>query len=312
MFGVLSLVLFVLVLLLGIEYVSLRRLTEETLELKEEYGSYVLACKRLLVESDRAYALQAGVDGIPNGGDEVIGPEQPFKFTLSFPAGSKIFSSDGVESDDDLAASTFLPINRDLDYLEQAAEAFIASQEPSTQIPAIKANGGKKRPAAKPRKRMAVKTPVRKAKRSSSGDVYSGLQRDFLFSYPVERSRFWISSRFGKRKMSGGGVRFHYGLDMAALKGTAVKAAASGVVATAGYSPGYGNSVVLIHNRKYKTRYAHLNKIGVKVGQKVSRGELIGTVGDTGNVRKAGKDGSHLHFEVLAFGRQLNPLNFLR
>ena len=62
---------------------------------------------------------------------------------------------------------------------------------------------------------------------------------------------------------------------------------------------------------KYRTRYAHLDKILVKVGKKVSQNQCIGKVGDTGFIRKKGRDGSHLHFEVLAFGKQMNPLYVL-
>jgi murein DD-endopeptidase MepM/ murein hydrolase activator NlpD len=105
---------------------------------------------------------------------------------------------------------------------------------------------------------------------------------------------------------------FHYGIDMAALKGTSVMAAAPGTVVEARYDAGYGNTIVLAHNGKYKTRYAHLDSIFVKVGQRVQRGSLIGTVGNTGYVRSAfGKDPSHLHFELYMFGKKVNPMHFL-
>ena len=129
-----------------------------------------------------------------------------------------------------------------------------------------------------------------------------------LFTWPIDRSQFWLSSLFGKRKKPNGSWGFHSGIDMAALKGTPVKAAAGGTVIEARYAQGYGNTVVIKHNNKYKTRYAHLDKIIAKKGQKVSRGQLIGKVGDTGFVRKSGKDASHLHFELYAFGKKINPL----
>ncbi len=111
--------------------------------------------------------------------------------------------------------------------------------------------------------------------------------------------------------MKGGGTKYHYGIDMAANKGTPVRAAATGIVLESYWNNGYGNCIIVAHNRKYKTRYAHLNTRRVKIGQKVKRGEVIGTVGDTGLVRKSGKDASHLHFEVYAFGRHINPLTVL-
>jgi murein DD-endopeptidase MepM/ murein hydrolase activator NlpD len=128
--------------------------------------------------------------------------------------------------------------------------------------------------------------------------------------WPIERNRFWLSSFFGPRKNPDSSWGFHRGIDMAALKGTPVRAAASGVVVEARYSSGYGNMIVLQHARKYKTRYAHLDTIGVKVGQKIVRGNVLGTVGDTGLVRKLGKDASHLHFEVCVGDKQVNPLQF--
>jgi len=99
---------------------------------------------------------------------------------------------------------------------------------------------------------------------------------------------------------------------MAAVRGTPVYAAANGTVIEARHGAGYGKTIVIAHNRKYRTRYAHLSSIGVKVGQTVYKGDQIGRVGATGSVRsKRGRDASHLHFEVCAFGKQVNPMYFL-
>lgn len=135
---------------------------------------------------------------------------------------------------------------------------------------------------------------------------------DIQFVWPVDRKRFWLSSLFGPRKLKNKAWRFHYGIDMAALRGTPVKAAAAGIVVESCYNNGYGNYIIIAHNKKYKTRYAHLHTRRVKVGQKVKKGAFIGTVGDTGAVRKSGKDASHLHFEVYQFGRRINPLSILK
>ena len=120
-----------------------------------------------------------------------------------------------------------------------------------------------------------------------------------------------MSSFFGPRKNSDGSVGHHNGIDMAALRGTPVKAAAAGEVETAHFETGYGNTIVIAHTKKYKTRYAHLDGMNVKVGQKIIKGAVIGRVGDTGNVRKQGRDASHLHFEVYAWSKRVNPLYFL-
>lgn len=136
-------------------------------------------------------------------------------------------------------------------------------------------------------------------------------QRDFVFCWPIDLQNFWLSSLFGPRKRPNGHVEFHHAIDMAACKGTPVKAAAAGKVLLAQTLPGYGNCVMIEHNCRYKTRYAHMHRIAVHSGQVVSQGEVIGTVGDTGLVRKSGRDASHLHFEVHQDGRRVNPLGFL-
>ncbi len=131
------------------------------------------------------------------------------------------------------------------------------------------------------------------------------------FRSPIDRSRFWLSSFFGSRKKPNGKIGFHQGVDMAAQRGTEVKAVASGVVECVGYNPGYGNNIIIAHDAIYKTRYAHLDSIYVRVNQKVEEGKKIGAVGDTGFTIKKGKDASHLHFELYERGKQVNPLALL-
>jgi murein DD-endopeptidase MepM/ murein hydrolase activator NlpD len=129
--------------------------------------------------------------------------------------------------------------------------------------------------------------------------------------WPLDKSKCWISSLFGKRKKTDGSWGFHDGVDMACSKGTKAYAVDKGAVLESGYARGYGKTIVISHGRKFKTRYAHLDKIFVKVGDYVRRGDIIGHVGDTGCVRKKGKDASHLHFEVSVYGKKVNPFYFL-
>lgn len=138
------------------------------------------------------------------------------------------------------------------------------------------------------------------------------LQREPIFKWPLERSNFWLSSPFGPRKNPDGTWGFHTGIDMAAPRGTPVKSAGDGLVVQAAYAAGYGNTIVIEHDHKFKTRYAHLDKIYVHIGQRIKQGEYIGKVGATGFVRKRkGGDASHLHFEVYVFGKHANPFHFL-
>jgi len=135
-----------------------------------------------------------------------------------------------------------------------------------------------------------------------------------IFILPIDKDKFWLSSPFGLRKTPSGKFKFHFGIDMAALKGTNVNASSNGIVTEAKYSKSYGKTIVITHNNKFKTRYAHLDQILVKLGDTIKQGALIGRVGSTGNVRKGkmSKDPSHLHFEIHRFGQPVNPYFFFK
>ncbi len=124
------------------------------------------------------------------------------------------------------------------------------------------------------------------------------------FSWPLERGSYWISSYYGRR-----GKRLHAGIDLAAHKGTPIKASHDGKVEFADGAGTFGNMILLSHDRTFKTRYAHLSKMLVAEGEAVKKGQVIGHVGNTGRV--SGKNGHHLHFEVLEFDQAVNPLKHL-
>ena len=117
----------------------------------------------------------------------------------------------------------------------------------------------------------------------------------------------WLSGSFGRRTDPiTGQPAYHPGIDISTDKGTPVYATANATVEVARYTGDYGNLVVLRHGFGLATRYGHLNKFAVKVGQTVKRGAVIGYVGTTGRTT-----GPHLHYEVLANGQLLNPLRLL-
>lgn len=117
----------------------------------------------------------------------------------------------------------------------------------------------------------------------------------------------WLSSMMGHRvDPITGADDFHAGLDIAGERGQPVYATAAGTVTHTGFQGGYGNLIVIDHGFGLETRYGHLLNYGVKQGAKVKRGDLIGHVGNTGR-----STGYHLHYEVLANGKLLNPLQFL-
>lgn len=121
--------------------------------------------------------------------------------------------------------------------------------------------------------------------------------------FPLGKAKGRISSEFGYRNHPTYKFRkFHYGIDIAAPAGTSIYATAGGKVIQAGWTNGYGNYIVIEHAKGYKTAYAHLSRIGVKKGQQLKKGALIGKVGKTGVAT-----GNHLHYEVIKNGKKVNP-----
>lgn len=146
--------------------------------------------------------------------------------------------------------------------------------------------------------------------------ILSGLDRMNLyrlaafkapFDMPV-KSAFRFTSGFGTRQdPKGWGTRMHSGTDFAAGYGTPIYATADGVVTHAGWSSGYGRLVKIQHAFGLETRYGHLAQIRVSVGQKVSRGDRIGDMGNSGR-----STGTHLHYEVRIGGNAVNPMTFIK
>jgi murein DD-endopeptidase MepM/ murein hydrolase activator NlpD len=119
--------------------------------------------------------------------------------------------------------------------------------------------------------------------------------------------RGWITSSFGNRNSPFSGImKFHEGIDIAAQTGTPVMAPADGVVVKAGFSSGYGNLVELSHGYGIKTVFAHNSRINVKAGQRITRGDVISYVGDSGS-----STGPHLHYEVRLNGMPVNPVKYM-
>jgi murein DD-endopeptidase MepM/ murein hydrolase activator NlpD len=117
----------------------------------------------------------------------------------------------------------------------------------------------------------------------------------------------WLSAGFGMRPDPFTGERdFHPGLDISADKGTPILATADGTVQLAAPSGDYGNLVIVNHGYGLTTRYGHLSKFAVWTGKQVKRGELLGYVGATGRAT-----GPHLHYEILANGKLMNPMQLL-
>lgn len=116
-----------------------------------------------------------------------------------------------------------------------------------------------------------------------------------------------ISSHFGHRTDPFYKVtKFHGGIDFSGPTGLGIYATGDGVVVKVEkIKNGYGNNIIIDHGYGYKTRYAHLQTIKVKKGEKVKRGQEIGTLGSTGK-----STAPHLHYEVIKNNKAVNPINF--
>ncbi|MFQ5693507.1 MAG: M23 family metallopeptidase, partial [Nitrospinota bacterium] len=113
----------------------------------------------------------------------------------------------------------------------------------------------------------------------------------------------WVTSGFGRRtSVFTGRKMFHAGIDIVARKGTPILAPADGVVIKSGRESGYGKIIKVRHLQGIVTRYAHNHKNLVRVGQRVRRGQILGTVGSSGR-----STGPHLHYEVRVNGVAVNP-----
>ena len=139
------------------------------------------------------------------------------------------------------------------------------------------------------------------AKRPSAGRTPTPEKKrpKLEFIPPSEGS---VSSRFGKRW-----GRFHYGTDFRADRGKTVRASERGIVIFSGRQSGYGKVLIIRHDSRFQTLYAHLEKTSVKKGRKVGRGEKIGVMGNTGR-----STGIHLHFEIHDNGKAVNPERVLK
>lgn len=117
-----------------------------------------------------------------------------------------------------------------------------------------------------------------------------------------------INNEFGYRRNPFGGrnYEFHSGLDIDGERGDAVAASANGTITKSGWEGGYGNLIEVDHGNGLTTRYGHLSRTGVNVGDTVQRGQLIGMIGSTGR-----STGPHLHYEVRLNDKPINPRRFL-
>ncbi len=149
-----------------------------------------------------------------------------------------------------------------------------------------------------------------KFEKESFDQIYSQLvsKKEVLDHTPsIWPAKGYLSRGFGVKPSPFTGLKQpHLGIDIAASKGTPVWSTACGIVEYTGWHKGLGKLVIIDHGYGYKTHYGHLNEIKVKRGQRIKRGKLLGTIGNTGY-----STGPHLHYEVHYKGKAVNPQKYI-
>ncbi|MFD0980832.1 DUF5930 domain-containing protein [Tropicimonas aquimaris] len=148
------------------------------------------------------------------------------------------------------------------------------------------------------------------ADEARANTLLKGLDRMNLYRIAAEKAPFGMPLKDSFRFTSGFGPRWgrmHNGTDFAGSHGTPIYATADGVVVQAGWHSGFGRMVKVRHEFGIETWYAHMSRLHVKEGQRVSKGQRIGDMGNTGR-----STGTHLHYEVHVNGKPVNPMNFIK
>jgi murein DD-endopeptidase MepM/ murein hydrolase activator NlpD len=156
---------------------------------------------------------------------------------------------------------------------------------------------------------LDVQSTAEEAAESENGDIENQIRSIVSTSNPEFLPTMWahlgkINNEFGFRRNPFGGrsYEFHPGMDIDGERGEVVVAPANGVVIKAGWQGGYGNLIEIDHGNGLTTRYGHLSKINVSIGDTIQRGQLIGLIGSTGR-----STGPHLHYELRLNDKSINP-----
>jgi len=309
-------IMMILMILLFVEYRFFCQQVNELMELKYQYAEYIELFNKKINGENSDILSQEGEGEEQDERDiemDTFLEESP----LAIKEIMQAEASDAPDNDDEYV-DDFVVINRHPDYLKESMLDYMQSQELNTLMTSLDidrwsdysagmVNSPKKVASPKPIKNINNNTNKQMPKITASRHT----SKECGFIWPIDSDKFWLSSLFGPRKRIDGTWGFHHGIDMAAPKGTLVKVVRAGTVTEACFQSGYGNTVVVQHSDTLKTRYAHLHTIRVYAGQKIKQGVIIGTVGETGFIRKKGKDGSHLHLEVYERGKRINPMHCL-
>jgi len=155
--------------------------------------------------------------------------------------------------------------------------------------------------------RLSLEIQVENASLQRLEGLLEGKREQLASTPSILPSRSWVSSGFGYRiSPFTGTIQMHEGIDISNSIGTPTVAPADGLVVKVGREYGYGKALVINHGYGITTRYGHLHKAHVKIGQKVKRGDLIAEVGNTGR-----STGPHLHYEVMVNNVAVDPRKYI-
>ncbi len=145
-------------------------------------------------------------------------------------------------------------------------------------------------------------------KKKIKGDIFF-IIRDFLnkFFYKIQNEIIFLKPVEGILSNKFDPSKGHFGVDFSAKENTPIFASANGYISFAGFTPEYGNEIIIVHQSDFITKYKHCSILIKKAGDRVQQGELIALVGNTGMK----SHGSHLHFEIWKNGKPVNPENYL-
>jgi len=281
----------ILITLLFFEYRFFCHHVKELVAAQKQYNCYIsILQKKLAIDSDIDDELAVDFQEEEDSSGNTV-------MTLKELSIASAQASDAPDDDDNYIDESFVLINRQPEYLKQSTMEYVKSQKIDSLATAIDIDQWSDCTDQKivpvQEEKPAIIDPVKPKIKSQLVKIRKPI-KDFDLIWPIDKDKFWLSSLFGARKRIDGTWGFHHGIDMAAIKGTAIKAARGGRVIESSFQSGYGNTVVLQHTADIKTRYAHLNAIRVRVGQVVKSGVIVGTVGETGFIRKKGKNNQYI------------------
>ena len=156
-------------------------------------------------------------------------------------------------------------------------------------------------------KRLSNEAELEKGSLQQLEGLLEGRQEQLSCTPSILPARGWLTSGFGYRiSPFTGTIQMHEGIDIANAVGSPIVAPADGLVVKVGREYGYGKVLTVKHGYGIDTRYGHLHRVHVKIGQKVKRGDLIGEIGSTGR-----STGPHLHYEVRINDVPVDPRKYI-